>query len=64
MIIGAVDQDAAHAGRAHFCEGDLLAGEGGHALLKRGLIHQANRPIRWALNRAEPLPVDTYSARR
>jgi hypothetical protein len=35
MIIGAVHQDTAHAGRAHLGEGDLLAGEFGHPLLKR-----------------------------
>jgi hypothetical protein len=34
MIVRAIDQDAAHASRAHLSEGDLLrAGKIGHALL-------------------------------
>jgi hypothetical protein len=36
-IIGTVNQETAHASGAHLSEGDLLlAGEGGHAPLKRG----------------------------
>jgi hypothetical protein len=34
--IGTIDQEAADASGAHFGEGDFLAGQGGHALLKRG----------------------------
>ncbi len=38
----AIDEDAAHAGGAHFAEGDLLrAGEVSHALLKRGTVGYA-----------------------
>jgi hypothetical protein len=40
-IIGAIDQETANAGGAHFGEGDLLAGGFGHAPLKRGLGEQA-----------------------
>jgi hypothetical protein len=40
-IIGTIDQETANASSAHFCEGDLLAGEGGHAPLKRGPIVRA-----------------------
>jgi hypothetical protein len=42
-IIGTVDQEAANASGAHFSEGDLLAGQGGHALLKRGEVVTANK---------------------
>ena len=46
MIIRTIDEDAAHAGRAHLSEGDFLwAGEGWHALLKRGSNGHANRAI-------------------
>jgi hypothetical protein len=45
-IIGAIDQETAHASGAHLCEGDFLrAGKIGHALLKRGGGQQANSPI-------------------
>jgi hypothetical protein len=41
-IVRAIDQQTANAGRAHFAEGDFLrAGQGGHALLKRGCSRQA-----------------------
>jgi hypothetical protein len=44
MIIGTIDQEAANASGAHFCEGDFLrAGEGGHAPLKRGEVVTANK---------------------
>jgi hypothetical protein len=40
-----IDQQPAHAYAAHFAEGDLLrAGDGGHALLKRGGASRANGP--------------------
>jgi hypothetical protein len=37
--------------------GVRAAGEGGHALLKRGLIGWANGPRAWVRNRCEPLPI-------
>jgi hypothetical protein len=33
LLVGAVDQDAAHAGGAHLGEGNFLAGEFGHVVL-------------------------------
>ena len=42
-IVRATDQEAANASGAHLCKRDfLLAGELGHALLKRGRCGEAN----------------------
>ena len=66
MTIGAVDQQTAHAGGAHFGAGDLLAGDGGYEALKRGQKREANRvtgcdrkgsplqPIEQQVNAREP----------
>jgi hypothetical protein len=45
LEIGAIDQQAANTGGAHFSQGDLLAGEFRHAPSKRMPQRQANRPI-------------------
>jgi hypothetical protein len=34
VIIGAIDQQPANTTGTHLSEGDLLAGEGGHAAIK------------------------------
>jgi hypothetical protein len=44
-VIRAIDQEPANAGGAHLGEGDFLAGEGGHARLKRAL-HGVGKPLR------------------
>jgi hypothetical protein len=41
LVIRAIDQETANASGPHFSEGDLLAGEFGHAPFKRGLSRQA-----------------------
>jgi hypothetical protein len=51
-VVGAIDQQAAHAGRPHFTEGDFLR-TGGHAPLKRDGMASASR---CGLRVAMPLP--------
>jgi hypothetical protein len=44
LVVRAIDQEPANASIAHLSEGDLLlAGEGGHAPLKRVTIELATR---------------------
>jgi hypothetical protein len=48
LVIRAIDQQTANADGAHLGEGDfVLAGEGGHAPLKRGLKGESNCLIDW-----------------
>jgi hypothetical protein len=48
LVIGAVDQEAAHASGAHLGEGDFLAGEGGvHAYIEALREGEGNRPRYW-----------------
>jgi hypothetical protein len=57
-IVRATDQEAANASGAHLCKRDfLLAGEFGHAPLKRGTAGCANCPIGWGRNGTETPPV-------
>jgi hypothetical protein len=42
-VVRAIDQETANASGAHLSEGDLLAGEGGHAPLKRVTIELATK---------------------
>jgi hypothetical protein len=47
-IVLAIDQQTAHASVAHLSEGDFLrTGEGGHALLKRGVDRFTRERPRW-----------------
>ena len=57
VIIRTVDQETANATGAHLSEGDLLAGESGHAPFKRARSKQAYHPRHWARSEPRPLPV-------
>jgi hypothetical protein len=57
-IVGAVNQKAAHAGCAHFGEGDFLAGDGGYEALKRGQREEENRVYRLRSNGSPLQPIE------
>jgi hypothetical protein len=51
LVARAIDQETANASGVHFSEGDLLAGEFGHAPSKGAASGQANRPTCATRNR-------------
>lgn len=52
VIVGTVDQEPVNARRAHFCEGDLLAGDGGHVGIEARPWPAGNRPTGWGVERS------------